>query len=114
MLDHLKADDPVVRAAAATALGELKPENAAPALAAAYELGQRDTVFTARAAALAALAKDGAAGGGGGAAGWRARKTAWAGRDWAVRVRAAQLSKELNPQADADRQIRPAPVRIPV
>jgi HEAT repeat protein/cyclophilin family peptidyl-prolyl cis-trans isomerase len=108
MLDHLKADDPVVRAAAATALGELKPENAAPALAAAYELGQRDTVYSARAAALVALARYGAA------AAEPVLKTAWADRDWAVRVRAAQLSKELNPLADADHQIRPAPIRIPV
>jgi len=108
MIDHLKADDPVVRAAAAAALGDLKPENGAPALAAAYELGQRDTVYNARAAALTALAKYGAV------AAEPVLKTAWADRDWAVRVRAARLSKELNPLADADHQIRPAPIRIPV
>ena len=52
LLDQLKADDPPVRAAAAAALGELKPAAGAPALVAAYQLGQRDTMYTARAAAL--------------------------------------------------------------
>jgi HEAT repeat protein/cyclophilin family peptidyl-prolyl cis-trans isomerase len=109
LLDHLKADDPPVRAAAATALGELQPPTGAPALAAAFELGQRDTMYAARAAALAALAKYGPA------AAEPVLKAALADRDWAIRVRAVQLSKALNPsQTDLDRQIRPAPVRIPV
>src|SRR5262249_48751096 len=42
LLDRLKADDPVVRAAAATGIGELKPANGAAALADAYRFGQRD------------------------------------------------------------------------
>jgi cyclophilin family peptidyl-prolyl cis-trans isomerase/HEAT repeat protein len=108
MLDHLKADDAPVRAAAATALGELKPPEAVPALAAAYEAGQRDTLYGARAAALAALTTYGAA------AAEPVLKTALADRDWAVRVRAAQLLKTLNPSTDVDQQIRPAPVRIPL
>ena len=53
--ERLKADDPAVRAAAATGLGELKPPNGAPALAEAYQFGQRDAAYAARAAALAAL-----------------------------------------------------------
>ena len=54
-LDKLKADDFVVRAAAAAGVGDLKPPNGAAALADAYRLGQRDGTYTARAAALAAL-----------------------------------------------------------
>ena len=45
LLERLKADDPVVRAAAATALGELKPANGAAALAEAYRFGQRDATL---------------------------------------------------------------------
>ena len=105
LMERLKADDPAVRAAAATALGELKPANGAPALAAAYTLGQRDVTYIARAAALAALTKYGAA---------DARPvlmTALADKDWAVRVRAAALMKDLDPLTDAA-QIRPAPTRL--
>ena len=57
LLERLKADDPVVRAAAAAGLGELKPANGAAALADAYRFGQRDATYVARAAALAALAE---------------------------------------------------------
>jgi HEAT repeat protein len=108
MLDHLKADDPPVRAAAAEAIGQLKPAAGPPALAAAYQLGQRDTMYTARAAVLAALRQYGAA------AAEPLLTTALSDNDWAVRVRAAALLKELNPSSDADHQIRPAPTRIPV
>jgi cyclophilin family peptidyl-prolyl cis-trans isomerase/HEAT repeat protein len=107
MIDHKKAEDPPVRAAAAAGLGELKPADAAPALAAAYEFGGRDTMYTARAAALAALRQYGAA------AAEPVLETALADQDWAVRVRAAALLKELNPSTDAERRIRPAPTRIP-
>ena len=101
----LKADDPVVRAAAATGLGELKPPNGAPALAEAYTAAQRDANYTARAAALAAIAKYGPA------AATPVLKSAFADKDWAVRVRAVMLLKALDPAAaaDADAQIRPAP-----
>jgi len=107
MLEQLKAEDPVVRAAAAAGIAELKPANGAAALAAAYELGQRDAMYNARAAALVALSKYGLA------AAEPLLRTAMADRDWAVRVRAAALMKELNPASDADRLVRPAPVRIP-
>ncbi len=110
MLDHLKAEDPPVRAAAATALGELKPPDAVPALAAAYDFGQQDTLYTARAAALAALAKYGAA------AAAPVLERAFGDRDWAVRLRAAELARALNLPGDPDpaHRIRPAPVRIPL
>ncbi len=55
MIQRLQADDPAVRAAAAAAVAELKPADGAQALAAAYELGQRDLTYIARAAAIAAL-----------------------------------------------------------
>ena len=103
MLDHLKADDPVVRGAAADALGELKPANGAAALADAYRAGLRDAEYTARSSALAALAHYGAA------AATPVLTSALADKDWAVRVRAAALLKELDPSSDADARIRPAP-----
>ncbi|HYM23068.1 MAG TPA: HEAT repeat domain-containing protein, partial [Vicinamibacterales bacterium] len=110
LLDHLKADDPLVRAAAADGLGELKPENAAGALADAYRAGLRDGSYSARAAALGALAKYGAA------AATPVLRSALADKDWAVRVRAAQLLKDLDPpSADAvAAQIRPAPTTLPL
>ena len=110
LLDRLKADDPVVRAAAATGLGELKPPNGAAALADAYRAGQRDPNYTARAAALDALAKYGAE------ATLPILNTALSDKDWAVRVRAAQLIKQLDPNGvggDIDASIRPAPTTLP-
>jgi HEAT repeat protein/cyclophilin family peptidyl-prolyl cis-trans isomerase len=108
LIERLKADDPVVRAAAATGLGDLKPENGAAALADAYRFGQRDPSYNARAAALAAITKYGPA------VSTPVLKSAFADKDWAVRVRAAMLLKQSDPAAaaDADRQIRPAPTTI--
>jgi HEAT repeat protein len=108
LLERLKSDDPVVRAAAATGLGTLKPAEGAQALADAYRRGEGDSTYTARAAALAALAQYGAA------AATPVLKSAFADKDWAVRVRAVMLLKPLDPAAaaDADAQIRPAPTTV--
>ena len=108
LLEKLKVDDAVVRGAAAEGLGVLKPADAAAALADAYRTGQRDPGYTARAAALAALARYGAA------VATPVLKSAFTDKDWAVRVRAAMLLKEIDPAsaADADTQIRPAPTTI--
>jgi HEAT repeat protein/cyclophilin family peptidyl-prolyl cis-trans isomerase len=108
LLERLKADDPVVRAAAAAGIGELKPANGAAALADAYRFGQRDAMYGARAAVLAAIAKYGAA------AATPVLREAFADKDWAVRVRAAMLLKQLDPSAaaDADGRIRPAPTTV--
>jgi HEAT repeat protein/cyclophilin family peptidyl-prolyl cis-trans isomerase len=108
LLERLKADDPVVRAAAAAGLGELKAANAAPALADAYQLGQRDASYNARAAALGALEQYGAA------AAMPTLQAALADKDWAVRVRAAQIVKRLDPgrAAEVDAAIRPAPTTV--
>jgi cyclophilin family peptidyl-prolyl cis-trans isomerase len=106
LLEKLKADDPVVRAAAANGLGELKPPEGQGALAEAYKSGDRDTTYLARAAALGALAKYGDA----------ARETLTAAlqdKDWAVRVRAAALLEGLDPASDARARIRPAPTTVP-
>ncbi len=108
LIERLKADDPVIRTAAARGLGELKPAGGSAALAEAYQFGQRDSTYTARAAALAALTQYGAADA------MPVLKSAFADKDWAVRVRAAQLVKQLDPAsaADADAQIRPAPTNL--
>ena len=108
LLDRLKADDPVVRAAAAAGIGELQPANGAAALAEAYRSGQRDSTYAARAAALAAIARYGAA------AATPVLRGAFADKDWAVRVRAAMLLKQLDAAAgaDADALIRPAPTTV--
>lgn len=102
MLTHLQADDPVVRAAAARGLGALKPVGAAPALAEAVARAARDGLYVARTAALDALvAVDPQA----------ARAllaAALTDRDWAVRVRAAQHLKTIEPAADVS-AMRPAP-----
>jgi HEAT repeat protein len=104
--DRLKADDPAVRASAATLMGELKPSAGAAALAAAYTFGLRDTTYIARAAALTGLAKYGAS---------EAKPMltmALTDKDWAVRVRASTLLKQLDSTSDVTQQIRPAPTRL--
>jgi cyclophilin family peptidyl-prolyl cis-trans isomerase len=103
LTEHLKHDDPVIRAAAATALGELKPPNVAAALTEAYKTGQRDVTYVARGAALGALAALGAA------EATPVLASALTDKDWAIRVRAAALLKQLDPSSDADTRIRPAP-----
>ena len=108
-LERLTAEDAVIRAAAAEAVGALEPPSGASALADAYRLGQRDQTYVGRAAALAALARFGAA-----TPPVTAVLTeALADRDWAVRVRAAALLEELDPASDVSGRIRPAPNRQP-
>jgi cyclophilin family peptidyl-prolyl cis-trans isomerase/HEAT repeat protein len=105
MFDRLKADDPAVRAAAANAIRELKPPDAVPALASAYDIGLRDSTYIARAAALTALAQYGAEA-------QPILTQALTDKDWAVRVQAAKLLKELDPANEVAQQIRPAPTRL--
>ena len=78
LLERLKADDPVVRAAAADGARRAEAADGAAALAEAYRFGQRDATYVARAAALAALAKYGADDGDAGAR--RARSPTRTGR----------------------------------
>jgi cyclophilin family peptidyl-prolyl cis-trans isomerase/HEAT repeat protein len=105
LLRLLAGGDVMVRAAAASALGGLKPAGGDLALAAAYRTGAADELHQARAAALSALAKYGAA------AAVPTLDEALADREWAVRLRAAALLRELDPAADPSGRIRPAPGR---
>lgn len=102
-IERLKADDPVIRTVAARLLGAQKPSGGVPALIAAYRRGERDTTYTARAAALAALSGYGAA------AAQPVLDEALKDKDWALRVRAVTLLKELDPSSDSASRARPAP-----
>jgi cyclophilin family peptidyl-prolyl cis-trans isomerase/HEAT repeat protein len=103
LLDHLKDPDFVVRSAAAKGIGALKPASGPAALRAAFAAAQGDSAYGARAAILGALAQYGRG---------EAEETvraALADKDWAIRVRAAELLKSLDPGADVQAAIRPAP-----
>jgi cyclophilin family peptidyl-prolyl cis-trans isomerase len=106
LLEHLKADDPVVRAAAAAALGELRPAGAAEALAAAYRTAERDPTYVARGAIITALAKYDRA------VAEPTLASALADKDWAVRVRAASLLHTIDPARNTAMAIRPAPTTV--
>jgi len=99
---RLQAEDVVVRAAAARGLATVKAANATASLTEAFKTSQRDGLYSARTAALDALvAMDPAA----------ARPvltTALADRDWAVRLRAAEHRRRMDPAADVS-AMRPAP-----
>lgn len=105
-LDTLKADDAVVRGAAAAAVAELKPAGAVEALQAAAVSAERDALYVARAGALSALVKFGPQ------AAQPALRKGLADKDWAVRLRATQLLRELDPTIDEATAIRPAPTRL--
>jgi cyclophilin family peptidyl-prolyl cis-trans isomerase len=70
---------------------------------AAYKRGEADLVIDTRAAALEALAKFGAA------EAVPTLRTALGDKDWAVRVKAAELLKTLDPTIATAEAIRPAP-----
>jgi cyclophilin family peptidyl-prolyl cis-trans isomerase/HEAT repeat protein len=106
LLDHLKADDPVVRAAAASGIGELRLPAGAQALPAAYQFGLRDATYVARAAAIEAFAKYGIS------VSRSLLDAALADKDWAVRVRAAVLLRQGEPATNVEDRIRPAPTRM--
>ena len=103
LLAHLKEADYVIRETAATLLKDMKPEGGLAALRQAYEAGQPDSAYGARAAAIDAMAAYGA----------EALESVRAGltdKDWAVRVRTVELLAKLEPAADHRLAIRPAPV----
>ena len=105
LLRLLAGGDVLVRAAAAEALGVLKPQGGERALAAAYTAALADDLYQARAAALSALAKYGAA------AAADTLNAALGDREWPVRRRAADLLREFDPASRAPARIRPAPSR---
>ncbi|MEP6782689.1 MAG: HEAT repeat domain-containing protein [Acidobacteriota bacterium] len=102
---RLKSDDPVVRAAAARGLATVKAPNASAALIEAAKAAQSDGLYVARTAALDALTTVDPA------AAKPLLAAALADRDWAVRMRAAENLKELDPAADVA-SMRPAPTPI--
>ena len=106
LLDHLKSDDPVVRASAASGIGEIRLPAGAQALPAAYQFALKDTTYVARAAIIEAFSKYGIT------VARSLLEAALTDADWAVRVRAAQLLKQADPATDADLRIRPAPTRL--
>jgi cyclophilin family peptidyl-prolyl cis-trans isomerase len=108
LVEHLAKDDVGIRAAAAANIGELKADGGVDALVAAYKRGEADLVIDTRAAALEALSKYGAA------AALPTLRTALEDKDWAVRVKAAELLKALDPTSDTALAIRPAPASSPV
>jgi HEAT repeat protein len=103
--DKLRSPDPVVRAAAARAIGELNPPGAADVLKQAAAYADRDAMYVARVAALSALADLGLPAADG------PLTAALADKDWAVRVKAAELLRKLDPSRNLDAKIRPAPSR---
>jgi cyclophilin family peptidyl-prolyl cis-trans isomerase/HEAT repeat protein len=109
LLERLKADDFVVRAAAATGLADLKLAAAVPALLEAYRATTGDSTYVARAAMLAALNRIDPA------AARPVLQEALNDRDWAVRVRAAMLLRDQGTAAaQLDQAIRPAPPGRPM
>jgi cyclophilin family peptidyl-prolyl cis-trans isomerase/HEAT repeat protein len=99
---QLKEADYVIRETAAELIGQLKPPGGLAALRDAYEAGQPDAAYSARAAAVSAMAEYGAEGSDG-------VRAALADKDWAVRVRAAELLTKLDPSNDHRAAIRPVP-----
>ncbi len=88
LIEHLKADDYAVRAAAAAGLAELKAVPALPALIAGYRGGEGDSTYVARAAALGAVARIDPV------AARPVLEDALKDREWAIRMRAAMLLRE--------------------
>src|SRR5687768_1070187 len=107
LLDRIKEPDFVVRATVSELIGTLKIEGGAAALREAYQTAQADAAYSARAAALDALAAYGAA------EATETLRSALTDKDWAVRVRAADLLKRLDPAAAVAAAIRPAPSGTP-
>jgi HEAT repeat protein/cyclophilin family peptidyl-prolyl cis-trans isomerase len=103
LVQALNHDDFVVRTSAANNLGELKPEDAVQPLVGAFKRGEADGSYAARAAAMNALAKYAPA------VALPTLKAALRDKDWAVRVRAAELLKTIDASLDAAHAIRPAP-----
>jgi cyclophilin family peptidyl-prolyl cis-trans isomerase/HEAT repeat protein len=106
LFDALDAPDFSLRATAARIMGERKPQGGATRLAAAYTRGETDAAYTARMAAIEALAKYG------GDEAMTTLRKALDDKEWPLRLRAATLLRGLG-QTDAVPG-RPAPLRQPV
>ncbi len=102
LLTALADPDPALRMRAAQGLGTLKPAGAAEALHRAYVAARADDTYIARGALLGALAAVDPA------AATPLAREALADPDWALRVRAAAVLKEIAATAPAQ-PARPAP-----
>ena len=107
VLERLEDPDFAVRAAAAGLVGTLKPEGGAAALHQAYQTGLPDVAYDARAAAIGGLASYGAV------EATATLKAALEDKEWAVRLRAAELLVRLEPAVDHRLAIRPVPGSAP-
>jgi len=105
LFKSLEAPDFMERAAAARLIGDSRPDGGIPQLIAAYERGQSDAAYAARAAALEALSKYG------GDAVMPTLREALSDRDWPVRWRVASFLHSLGDRAAVP--TRPAPLRVP-
>jgi cyclophilin family peptidyl-prolyl cis-trans isomerase/HEAT repeat protein len=105
LLEKLQADDFAVRAAAATALGELKSASAIPALLEAYKIALGDVTYGARDAMLTAINAIEPA------TGRQMLQQALTDKDWALRLRAAAILRQGG-ATDVDATMRPAPSDI--
>jgi cyclophilin family peptidyl-prolyl cis-trans isomerase/HEAT repeat protein len=103
LLAQLKTTDIGIRAAAARAIGRLKPAGGAAALRDAYRTAESDNSDDVRDAAITALAAYGAT------EAMETVKGALADKDWALRLKAAALMKTLDPSVETTLAIRPAP-----
>jgi cyclophilin family peptidyl-prolyl cis-trans isomerase len=102
LTERLKADDFAIRAAAASGLAELKIAAATPALVEAYRATLGDSTYVARGAILSALAQLDPA------AAQPLLEEALGDKDWALRVRAAELLQQSGAPASVEVVIRPA------
>ena len=102
--DRLSSPDIVVRASAAQGLAELKAVGAVPALRAALQAADADATYIARGAMLSAIHRLDAP------AARPLLEAALADRDWAMRVRAADLLRESGAVAGVADRMRPATV----
>jgi cyclophilin family peptidyl-prolyl cis-trans isomerase len=102
LLQRLRAPDFMTRAAAASALGDMKVPAAVPALEDAYKLALADETYSAREAILEALNKVSPA------AARPLLQEALKDRDWALRLKAAALLKSQGFTEPTEQTIRPA------
>jgi cyclophilin family peptidyl-prolyl cis-trans isomerase/HEAT repeat protein len=103
LLARLKDQDYALREAVAGLIGEVKPADGVSALKEAYQAALPDAAYGARAAAITALAEYGTP------EAVDAIRAALSDKDWAVRLRAADLLTKLDPSGDHQHAIRPVP-----
>ena len=103
LLSELKSADQGVRMAAARGIGQAKIPGGAAALRDAFTAWSDPALHEARQTALTALVRYGAG------EALETVKAALADKDWALRLHAVALMRDLDPSFDAVHAIRPAP-----